>query len=94
MKITEQAKGYIQQAMKDNNVNTLRFYGIAGCCGVNLGVGLQEAEENDVIEQINGVQVAIHPDVKDQLNNVTIDVEEQDGEMGIVLDGYNPSSCC
>lgn len=26
MKITEQAKGYIQQAMKDNNVNTLRFY--------------------------------------------------------------------
>ncbi|MFB6468646.1 iron-sulfur cluster biosynthesis family protein [Cytobacillus sp. Hz8] len=94
MKITEQAKGYIQQTMKDNNVNTLRFYGIAGCCGVNLGVGLQEAEEHDVIEQINGVQIAIHPDVKDQLNNVTIDVEEQDGEMGIILDGYNPSSCC
>lgn len=94
MNITEQAKEYIQQAMKDNNVNTLRFYGILGCCGVNLGLGLQEAEDKDVIEQVNGLTIAIHPDVKDQLSNVTLDVEEQDGEMGIVLNGYDANSCC
>ena len=94
MNISEQAKKYIQQAMKDNNVSTLRFYGIAGCCGVNLGVALQEAEENDSIEQINGVQVAIHPDVKDQLEGATVDVEEENGEMGIILNGYNNNSCC
>lgn len=94
MNISDQAKSYIQQAMKDNNESTLRFYGIAGCCGVNLGVALQEAEENDLIEQINGVQVAIHPDVKNQLSGVTVNVEEENGELGIVLDGYNNNSCC
>jgi len=94
MNISDQAKKYIQQAMKDNNVSTLRFYEIAGCCGVNLGVALQEAEENDSIEQINGVQVAIHPDVKNQLSGVTVNVEEENGEIGIVLDGYTNNSCC
>ncbi|WP_050614140.1 iron-sulfur cluster biosynthesis family protein [Bacillus testis] len=94
MNITDQAKGYIQQAMKDSDVSTLRFYGIAGCCGVNLGVALQEAEEKDSVEEINGIKVAIHPDVKDQLNGVTVDVEEENGEMGIVLNGYDANSCC
>ncbi|MFO1445010.1 Fe-S cluster assembly protein HesB [Bacillus sp. Bva_UNVM-123] len=94
MNISDQAKSYIQQAMKDNNVSTLRFYGIAGCCGVNLGVALQEAEENDSIKQINGLQIAIHPDVKNQLLGVTVNVEEENGELGIVLDGYNNNSCC
>ncbi|MFO1441846.1 Fe-S cluster assembly protein HesB [Bacillus sp. Bva_UNVM-123] len=94
MNISEQAKKYIQQAMKDNNVSTLRFYGIAGCCGVNLGVALQDAEEKDFVEQINGIQVAIHPDVKSQLAGVTVDVEEENGEMGIILNGYNNNSCC
>lgn len=94
MKITNQAKEYIQQAMQENNESTLRFFGIPGCCGVNLGVSLQEAEENDVIEQVNGVQVAIHPDVKDQLAEVTLEVEEDNGEMGLVLNGYHNSSCC
>ena len=51
MKITDQAKEYIQQAMQENNVSTLRFFGIQGCCGVNLGVSLQEAEENDVVRR-------------------------------------------
>lgn len=94
MKITDQAKDYIQQAMQENNVSTLRFYGIQGCCGVNLGVSLQEAEENDVIEQVNGVQVAIQPDVKDQLDGVTLEVEEDNGDIGLVLNGYHNSSCC
>ena len=71
MKITDQAKDYIQQAMLENHISTLRFYGIPGCCGVNLDVSLQEPEENDVIERINGVQVAIHPGVKDQLKSNT-----------------------
>lgn len=94
MKITDQAKEYIQQAMQENNKSTLRFFGIPGCCGVNLGVSLQEAEENDVIEQINGVHVAIHPDVKDQLDGVTLEVEDDNGEIGLVLNGYHNSSCC
>ena len=29
MNMTEQAKEYLQEAMKNNNVSTLRFYGVA-----------------------------------------------------------------
>ena len=94
MKITDQAKEYIQQAMQENNLSTLRFYGIAGCCGVNLGVALQEPEDNDLLEEVNGVNIAIHPDVMDQLTNVTLEVEDENGEKGLVLNGYNHSSCC
>ena len=94
MNITEQAKEYIQQVMQEKQISTLRFFGIQGCCGVNLGVALQEAEENDVLEQINGSTIAIQVEVKEQLNNITIDVEDENGEKGIVLNGYNNTSCC
>lgn len=94
MKITDQAKEYIQQAMQENNVSTLRFFGIQGCCGVNLGVSLQDAEENDLLEDVNGVKVAIQHEMKEQLNNVILDVEEDNGDMGLVLNGYNNTSCC
>ncbi|WP_263406663.1 hypothetical protein [Niallia endozanthoxylica] len=43
---------------------------------------------------MNGVNIAIQADVTEQLSNVTIDVEEENGEMGIVLNGYNNTSCC
>ncbi|MFJ7677103.1 iron-sulfur cluster biosynthesis family protein [Peribacillus sp. NPDC097198] len=94
MKMTNQAKEYLQEAMKANDVSTLRFYGIAGCCGMNLGVALQEAETNDMVVEVNGVNIAIQPEMKEQLSDVTIDVEEKNGEMGIVLTGYNENSCC
>ena len=61
---------------------------------MNVGVSLQEAEENDVIEQVNGLQIAIQTDMKEQLSDVTIDVEEENGEIGLVLNGYNNESCC
>ena len=94
MKITEQATTFIQEAMKENNADTIRFYGVSGCCGLNLAVALQPAEENDIIETINSVQVAIQPEMVEQLKDVTINAEENNGELGLVLEGYNQSSCC
>lgn len=92
MKMTEQAKAYVQQAMETKGVSTLRFYGVAGCSGMNLGVALQEAEEKDVVEDIMGIQIAIQPEIKGQLTNITIDAEEENGEWGLVLIGYKPAA--
>ncbi len=94
MKMTENAKQYILSAMKENNADTIRFYGVAGCCGMNLAVGLVPAEEGDQIEKVNDVNIAIMPEMAQELQNVTINVEEQDGEMGLVLEGYAPSCGC
>lgn len=94
MNITDQAKTYIKQAMEANGVDTLRFYGIPGCCGMSLGVALEQAEAEDVVELINDVKVAIQSDLVKQMENVTVAVEEHDGELGIVLEGYTESNCC
>ena len=67
MNMTENAKQYILSAMKENNADTLRFYGVAGCCGMNLAVGLVPAEEGDQIEKVNDVNIAIMPEMAQEL---------------------------
>lgn len=93
MDVSLDGKNYLTQVIEASEAKTLRFYGISGCCGVNLGVGLDEAHESDEIITIEGLTVAIDPQVKSQLAGVTIHAEEENGEMGLVLLGYNQKSC-
>lgn len=93
MEISTEGKNYLKQVIEDSEVKTLRFYGIPGCCSVNLGVGLEEAQLNDEVVIIDGIKVAIDPTVKAQLEGVTIHAEEENGEMGLLLVGYTPTSC-
>ncbi|MFE0507180.1 Fe-S cluster assembly protein HesB [Peribacillus butanolivorans] len=93
MDISVEGKNYLTQVIEDSEVKTLRFYGIAGCCGVNLGVGLDEAQATDEVAFIERIQVAVDPQVKAQLEGVTIHAEEENGEIGLVLLGFTPTSC-
>lgn len=93
MKMSPEGKIYLEQVLADSEVKTLRFFGIAGCCGVNLGVGLEAPAEEDAIQTFEGIEVAIHPDIAPQLADVTIHAEEENGELGLVLVGYSPTSC-
>jgi iron-sulfur cluster assembly protein len=93
MDVSLDGKNYLTQVIEASEAKTLRFYGISGCCGVNLGVGLDEAHESDEIITIDGLTVAIDPQVKSQLAGVTIHAEEENGEMGLVLLGYQQKSC-
>jgi HesB-like selenoprotein len=93
MIITDKAKEFISNAMKENGVSTLRFtFEGAGCCGPSYGVTLAEAQENDVKETVNGIEVAIAPQVVDMVKTLTLDyVEDQQG-AGLVMSGG--SNCC
>ncbi|MCX2827249.1 iron-sulfur cluster biosynthesis family protein [Bacillus pseudomycoides] len=93
MNITDKAKEFIQNAMKENSVSTLRFtFEGAGCCGPSYGVTLAEALENDLKETVNGIEIAIDPQVVDMVNTLTLDyVEDQQG-AGLVISGG--SNCC
>lgn len=93
MKISEEGKKYLTQMMSDSGVNTLRFYAIPGCCGLSVGVELAPIEETDRVEIVDGFEVAIHQDIDNQLTNVTIHAEEEDGEVGLVLMGYSVKTC-
>jgi len=91
--MSPEGKNYLEQVLADSEVKTIRFFGIPGCCGVNLGVGLEAPTENDAVQTIEGIKVAIHSDIALQLKDVTIHAEEENGELGLVLLGYSPTSC-
>ncbi|MDF9478250.1 iron-sulfur cluster biosynthesis family protein [Bacillus cereus] len=93
MNITDKAKEFIENAMKENGVSTLRFtFEGAGCCGPSYGINLEEAKENDVKETVNGIAVAMDPKVAEIANALTLDyVEDQQG-AGLVISGG--SNCC
>lgn len=93
MKISSEGKNYLEQVLAESQVKTLRFYGTPGCCGMNLSLALDPAQENDTIQTIDGIDLAIDPLIAPQLTDVTLHAEEENGEMGLVLLGYTPTSC-
>ncbi|WP_232733104.1 hypothetical protein [Lysinibacillus xylanilyticus] len=56
-------------------------------------MGLEAPTDEDTVKTIEGIEVAIHPDIAPQLTEVTIHAEEENGELGLVLVGYSPKSC-
>jgi len=52
-------------------------------------MALDEPESDDVVEQINDIQVAIDPLIKEQTNGITLDYEEVKGERGLVMKGIH-----
>lgn len=93
MKISVEGKNYLDQVLAEAEVKTLRFFGVQGCCGMNLSVALDPAQEKDMVQTIEGIDVAIEPSIAPQLTDVTIHAEEENGEIGLVLLGYTPTSC-
>ncbi|MGM9948910.1 MAG: Fe-S cluster assembly protein HesB [Lysinibacillus sp.] len=93
MDMTVEGRHYLMQVLEEAEVKTLRFYGVPGCCGISVGVGLESPAANDEVEMIEGIQVAIDPQVKELLADVTIHAAEEDGEIGLVLAGYAPAGC-
>lgn len=89
MNITNEARDYFAPYVGE--AGAVHFYAQAGCCGVQVGVRLlQQAEEVSII---NDVRVVMDAEVVQQLEHVTVDVEEQDGQIGLALIGYEASSC-
>lgn len=93
MDMTAEGRQYLLQVLEDAAVKTLRFYAVPGCCGVSVGVGLEAPAMNDEVETIEGIQIAIDPQVKELLAGVTIHAAQENGEVGLVLAGYAPAGC-
>lgn len=56
-----------------------------------MGLSLEEPEENDKIEIMNEIKVAIEPDIAPYVDGLTLDFNKQ--ANGLVLLG-NESDCC
>ena len=93
MKMSPECKQFIEQVLAQAEGATLRFYGVAGCCGMNLGAEIAKSKEEDVIQRVEGIEIAVDPQIVEQLTDVTIHAEEENGELGLVLLGYEQKSC-
>ncbi|MEK4701810.1 Fe-S cluster assembly protein HesB (plasmid) [Lysinibacillus capsici] len=93
MKISPEGKQFVEQVLAQAEGATLRFYGVAGCCGMNLGAEIAQAQEADTVETVEGVNIAVDPQIASQLADVTIHAEEENGQLGLVLLGYEQKSC-
>jgi Fe-S cluster assembly iron-binding protein IscA len=93
MKITDEAKSFIQGVLEQNNAKGIKviFAGM-GWGGPKLGLSLDEATDQDIVETINGVQVAFEKSIKEQTESLTLDFQETPQGSGLVMVGIN--ECC
>ncbi|AIQ36010.1 hypothetical protein R50345_16130 [Paenibacillus sp. FSL R5-0345] len=90
MKITDSAKVFIENIMKDNEGKILRISQTSsGCCGPNINLALDDMKIEDHIQTINDIQVVIEPEADPVLNNIILDLDEEN--LVIVNEG---SRCC
>ena len=93
MNITEKAKTKLQGIFDEKGVEVIRFYSMgAGCCGSQLGISLDAPEEDDIVEEIEGIKVAIDKNVKDTVEGLTLDNDETPNGSQFVLLGMD--QCC
>lgn len=92
MVITDGAKSYIEEMMKDAGVSTLRFVLANGCCDPSFQVALEQAQEADIVSHVNEIEVAIDPQVEELVSQITVDLEQDEEGAALVISGG--SSCC
>ncbi|MDM5214016.1 adhesin [Peribacillus sp. NJ4] len=91
MKITDGAKQLLENFLIENGAEGIRLYSVAGCCGPQMALSLDAPQESDIIENINGIKVALDSQIT-STEELTLDKEENQDGAGLVLVGGN--SCC
>jgi iron-sulfur cluster assembly protein len=91
MQITDQAKQVLVDILKEQGAEGLRLSSVAGCCGPQIAISMDEPEPSDNIQTINGIRVAIDPDMT-ATQELTIDLEKTPEGEGLVLIGAG--NCC
>jgi len=91
MKITNEAKEFIEQILIENEPYQLRLHTVpGGCCKPSYGLSLGRAKETDFLESSNGVNIAVDSEVG-STETLTIDIKT--GEAGNELILNDQSSC-
>ncbi|WP_428909978.1 iron-sulfur cluster biosynthesis family protein [Niallia sp. Krafla_26] len=91
MKITDSAKQLLENFLQEKGAEGIRLTATEGCCGPQFAITLDAPQENDQVETINGIKVAIDSQVTGT-EELTLDKEESQNGEGLVLIGA--SSCC
>ena len=63
-----------------------------GCCDASLGIFLDEINEIDLIQEVEGLTFIISPEVHSIAGEVKIACADSKGSMGFILKSANPIS--
>ncbi|MCM3595504.1 adhesin [Metabacillus idriensis] len=93
MKITENAKQLLETIFQERNAEGIRVYSLgSGCCGPQIGLSLDAPMDADIVQEVNGIKVAIDPQISSSVEHITLDKENTADGTGFVLIGG--SECC
>ncbi|TDL33050.1 adhesin [Jeotgalibacillus sp. S-D1] len=95
MIITDVARDAFRDLFDQHDANNVRvFFAGQGCGAPQLGLALDSPEENDVMQTVNTISVAIDPQILILAENITLDVQDTPQGRGIVMMGLPDSDCC
>ena len=93
MNVTDGAKQKLEAIFQEKGVNGIRFYSNGtGCCGPQVGLSLDKPMDTDIVQEINGVRVALDQDIKNSVEQLTLDNDETPNGSRFVLLGID--QCC
>ena len=90
MKITDEAKSLITEALVSNNCDCLQVTLQQSCCGTSLNFVLTKLQAGENPVSINGVSVMMDSQTQERAEKITL--VDEDGELVIQDDA--PSCCC
>lgn len=76
MIISDAARDALLAIMNDEGVETISLVAVGeSCCGPQFGLTLDTPADDDVIEEINGVKLAMNPSYKEQASDLVLEAE-------------------
>jgi len=92
IKVTAEAIAAIKSFLiKKDNPQTIRIdLHSTGCCDSSLGPSLDEIQENDLIQEIEGLTFVINPEIYELVGEVTISYVDENGKKGFVISSSKP----
>lgn len=88
MFISDSAKNFLLSMMKKHDTHALRIYKEAsGWGGIRLGVVLDEPRETDHLQQVNGILMAVEPDIVKEAEYVKIYYKKRGKQQGLSIEG-------
>lgn len=89
MKITDEAKELLTEALVSNDCDCLQITLQQSCCGTSLNFELAKLNAYDKPVSINDISVLMDNEVKIRTENITLAVEGSE----LIIEGDTPSCC-
>lgn len=90
MKITDEAKSLISEALVSNGCDCLQISLVQSCCGTSLNFALTQSQAGDEPVSINGISVMMDKEAQERAEAVILSTE--DGKL--IIRDDTPSGCC